>query len=80
MGRGSRDRPGEEARDRVPPDALVARGVLRNPDLAEDVRSFLESVVGSYPDLDIHLLAMARRREPSEQGHEALTKAMRELL
>jgi len=54
--------------------------VLRNPDLAEDVRSFLESVVGSYPDLDIHLLAMARRREPSEEGHEALTKAMRDLL
>ena len=61
-------------------DALGARDVLRNPDISEDVRSFLEAVLKSFPDLDIHLLAMARRREPSEQGHEALTKAMRELL
>jgi transcriptional regulator with XRE-family HTH domain len=61
-------------------DALGARDVLRNPDITEDVRSFLESVLKSFPDLDIHLLAMARRREPSEEGHEALTKAMRDLL
>ena len=61
-------------------DALGARGVLRNPDLSEDVRSFLEAVLKSFPDLDIHLLAMARRREPTEEGHEALTKAMRDLL
>jgi transcriptional regulator with XRE-family HTH domain len=61
-------------------DALGARGVLRNLDLAEDVRSYLESVLGSYPDLDIHLLAMVRRGETSEEGHEALTKAMRDLL
>jgi hypothetical protein len=44
------------------------------------VRAFLDSVLGSFPDLDIHLLAMARRHEPSEEGHEALTKAMRDLL
>jgi len=61
-------------------EALGARGVLRDPDLPEDVRTFLEAVLGSFPDLDIHLLAMARRREPSEEGHEALTKAMRGLL
>ena len=61
-------------------DALGARGVLRNPDLSEDVRSFLEAVLGSFPDLDIHLLAMVRRREASEEGHEALTKALRDLL
>jgi transcriptional regulator with XRE-family HTH domain len=61
-------------------DALGARDVLRNPDISEDVRSFLEAVLKSFPDLDIHLLAMARRREPSEEGHEALTKAMRDLL
>ena len=61
-------------------DALGARGVLRNPDLSEDVRSFLEAVLKSFPDLDIHLLAMARRREPTEEGHEALTKSMRALL
>jgi hypothetical protein len=37
-------------------------------------------VLDSFPDLDIHLLALARRREPTEEGHEALTKAMRDLL
>jgi transcriptional regulator with XRE-family HTH domain len=61
-------------------DALGARGVLRNPDLSNDVRAFLVWVLESFPNLDIHLLAMARRREPSEEGHEALTKAMQELL
>ena len=61
-------------------DALGARGVLRNPDLSNDVRAFLVWVLESFPDLDIHLLAMALRREPSEEGHEALTKAMQELL
>jgi len=61
-------------------DALGARGVLEDPDLPEDVRAFLEAVLESFPDLDIHLLAMVRRRETSEEGHEALTKAMRALL
>jgi transcriptional regulator with XRE-family HTH domain len=61
-------------------DALGARVVLRDPDLPDPVRLFLEGVLESFPDLDIHLLAMARRREPSEEGHEALTKAMRDLL
>ena len=61
-------------------DALGARGVLRDPDLPDPVRAFLEGVLESFPDLDIRLLAEARRREPSEAGHEALTKAMRELL
>jgi hypothetical protein len=42
--------------------------------------SLLEAVLKSYPDQDIHLLAMARRRESSEEGHEALTEAMRALL
>jgi hypothetical protein len=54
--------------------------MLRDPDLPDDVRTFLESVMGSFPDLDIHLFAMARTREPTEEGHEALTKAMRDLL
>jgi len=45
------------------------------------VRTFLDSVLKSFPDLDIHLLAMARRREATEEeGHEALTKALRDLL
>jgi hypothetical protein len=59
---------------------LEAREVLQDPDLPEEVRSFLEAVLDSFPDLDIHLLALARRREPTEEGHEALTKAMRDLL
>jgi len=61
-------------------EALGAGGVLGDRDLPEEVRTFLESVLESFPDLDIHLLAMVRRREPSEEGHEALTGAMRELL
>jgi transcriptional regulator with XRE-family HTH domain len=61
-------------------DALGAAGVLSNPDLSNDVRAFLVWVLDSFPDLDIHLLAMARRREPTEEGHQALTKAMRDLL
>jgi transcriptional regulator with XRE-family HTH domain len=61
-------------------DALGIGGVLRDPDLPEDVRSFLEAVLESFPDLDVHLLAMARRRETSEEGHKALTKSMRDLL
>ena len=61
-------------------EALEAGGALRDPNLREDVRTFLESVLGSFPDLDIHLLATARRREPTEEGHQALTKAMRDLL
>jgi transcriptional regulator with XRE-family HTH domain len=48
--------------------------------LTAEVRSFLEAVLESYPDQDIRLLAAARRREPSEEGREALTKAMRDLL
>jgi transcriptional regulator with XRE-family HTH domain len=61
-------------------ETFGAKGALLDPDLPDDVRTFLESVLDSFPDLDIHLLAMARRREPSEEGHEALTKAMRDLL
>jgi transcriptional regulator with XRE-family HTH domain len=61
-------------------DGIRVWEVLRDPDLPEDVRSFLEAVLKSFPDLDIHLLAMVRRGEASEEGHEALTKAMRDLL
>jgi transcriptional regulator with XRE-family HTH domain len=59
---------------------LADGGVLQDSSLPAEVRSFLEAVLESYPDLDIRLLAMARRRESSEEGHEALTKAMRDLL
>jgi transcriptional regulator with XRE-family HTH domain len=54
--------------------------VLQDPNLPQEVRSFLEAVLKSYPDLDIRVLALARRGEPTEEGHEALTKAMRDLL
>jgi transcriptional regulator with XRE-family HTH domain len=54
--------------------------VLQDSALPEEVRSYLEAVLESYPDRDIRLLAEARRREASEEGHEALTKAMRDLL
>ena len=56
------------------------RKVLQEPDLPEEVRYFLEGVLESYPGQDLYLLARARRRETSEEGYEALTKAMRDLL
>lgn len=59
---------------------LEGGGAPQDSALPEEVRSFLEAVLRSYPDQDIRLLAMARRRELSEEGHEALTKAMRDLL
>jgi hypothetical protein len=49
-------------------EALEAGGALLDPDLPDDVRAFLESVMGSFPDLDIHLLAMARREEALRGG------------
>src|SRR5215211_1776618 len=55
-------------------------GAPQDSDLPEEVRSFLEAALESYPDQDIHLLAMARRRESSEEGRKALTEAMRALL
>ena len=61
-------------------DPLRVGEMLRELDLPEDVRCFLESVLEGFPDLDIHLLAAARRRVASEEGREALTKAMRDLL
>jgi transcriptional regulator with XRE-family HTH domain len=59
---------------------LEDEGALRDPDLPEDVRSFLKAAIEGRPDLDIRLLAAARRREPSEEGRGALTEAMRGLL
>ena len=61
-------------------EMLDYRKVLQEPDLPEEVRYFLEGVLESYPGQDLYLLARARRRETSEEGHEALTKAMRDLL
>jgi transcriptional regulator with XRE-family HTH domain len=59
---------------------LEGGGGLQDSDLPEEVRSFLEDVLASYPDQDIRLLAMARRRESSEEGRKVLTEAMRALL
>jgi hypothetical protein len=59
---------------------LEAGGPLEDPNLPQEVRSFLEAVLESYPDLDIRVLALARKGEPTQEGHEALTKAMRDLL
>ena len=61
-------------------EVLEAGEVLEDSTLPTEVRSFLEAVLKSYPDLDIRVLAVARRREPTEEGHEELTKAMRDLL
>jgi transcriptional regulator with XRE-family HTH domain len=55
-------------------DAQVSAG------LPKQVRVFLDGTLEGYPDLDLRVLATARRRESTEEGHEALTKAMRELL
>jgi transcriptional regulator with XRE-family HTH domain len=55
-------------------DAQVTAG------LPKQVRLFLDETLETYPDLDLRLLATARRQERSEEGHEALTKAMRDLL
>jgi transcriptional regulator with XRE-family HTH domain len=48
--------------------------------MPKQVRLFLDGTLEGYPDLDLRLLATARRQERSEEGHEALTKAMRDLL
>jgi transcriptional regulator with XRE-family HTH domain len=61
-------------------EVLEAGEVLEDSTLPTEVRSFLEAVLESYPDRDIRLLAEGRRRESSEEGHEALTRAMRDLL
>jgi hypothetical protein len=55
-------------------DAQVSAG------LPKQVRVFLDGTLEGYPDLDLRVLAAARRREPTEEGHKALTKAMRALL
>jgi transcriptional regulator with XRE-family HTH domain len=59
---------------------LEDEGALQDPDLPEEVRAFLRAAIEGRPDLDIRLLAAARRRETSEGGREALTEAMRGLL
>jgi hypothetical protein len=55
---------------------LVALGELMrdervNAGLSAEVRSFLEAALEGYPDLDVRLLAAARKRETSGEGREA---------
>ena len=61
-------------------EARVLGELLGGTALPEEVRPFLEEVLGTYPDRDIRLLATARGREDSEEGREGLTRAMREFL
>jgi transcriptional regulator with XRE-family HTH domain len=56
-------------------------GVLASEDeLHPQVRLFLEELVRERPGEDIRALAARRTRQPSGEGHERLTQAMRELL
>ena len=61
-------------------EAQVLRELLGDTALPEEVRSFLEEALGTYPDRDIRFLAAARGRESSEEGREGLTRAMRGFL
>ncbi len=61
-------------------EAQVLRELLGGTALPEEVRTFLEEALGTYPDRDIRLLAAVRGREGSEEGREGLTRAMREFL
>ena len=58
--------------------------LARRADLSSDylfkVESGRRACRPEAAELLADLLAMARRREASEEGHEALTKAMRELI
>jgi hypothetical protein len=57
-----------------------AYAVLAEDELLLQVRLFLEELVRERPAEDIRILAAARTQEPSEEGRERLTRAMRELL
>ena len=59
----------------------MATGELQeDPDILKEVRMFLKAALESYPDLESHCLAAAHRRGRSEEGREAPTRTMRELL
>jgi transcriptional regulator with XRE-family HTH domain len=56
------------------------QGVLAEDELLLQVRLFLEELVRERPAEDLRILVAARSHEPSEEGRERLTQAMRELL
>ena len=53
---------------------------IRTRELLLQVCLFPEDLVRERPAEDIRILAAARTQEPSEEGRERLTQAMRELL
>ena len=61
-------------------EAEVIREIFRDADLSKEVRRFLEAALSGYPNQDIHILTVTRRREGSEKGREELSSAMQELL
>jgi hypothetical protein len=60
--------------------AFLEELLKEEADVHPQVGSFLEGVVGAYPDLDIRLLAAVRSKEDAEEGRERLTLTMREIL
>jgi transcriptional regulator with XRE-family HTH domain len=59
---------------------FVQEELASEDELQSQVRLFLEELVRENPDGDIRALVARRSREPTEEGRERLTQAMRELL
>jgi DNA-binding XRE family transcriptional regulator len=59
---------------------FVKEELASEEELHPQARLFLEKLVRERPAEDLRVLAVRRAREPSEEGHERLTQAMRELL
>ena len=59
---------------------FIKEELASEADLHPQVQVFLEELVRERPAQDIRVLAMRRAWEASEEGHERLTQAMRELL
>ncbi len=59
---------------------FVKEELASEAELHPQVHLFLEELVRERPAQDLRVLTMRRAWEPSEEGHERLTQAMRELL
>jgi hypothetical protein len=59
---------------------MIPLGRAPRPTSTPRLRRFLEELVRERPGEDIRALAARRTHEPSGEGHEKLTEAMRELL
>lgn len=53
---------------------------LEDAHFPQEEQGFFERVLRSFPDQDICLLVVARRRERTERGREHLTTVMRRLI